>query len=136
MLVRDYMTTEVVFANLRDGLHQTQLRMRERGVRHMPVLGDDNKLAGIISDRDVRRPDFVDPDPKVARPFVLDNNTTVGDAMTPNAITVGADDELSAALDLFIERHYGALPVVDGKDKVVGMLSTVDLLMAFRDQLG
>lgn len=135
MLVRDYMTPDVVCANLRDGLHQTALRMHERGIRHLPVLDDHDRLAGIISDRDVRRPSFVDPDANHTRPFALSNAITVEQAMTPAPTTIAPDDTVARALDLFLERHYGALPVVDGA-KIVGILSTHDLLRAFRERIG
>ncbi len=59
MKVSDYMSSEVVTANLRDGLHQTFYRMLERGIRHMPVVGEGGTLVGIISERDLRRPRFV-----------------------------------------------------------------------------
>ncbi len=132
MLVRKYMTENVVYANLLDGLHQTLVRMRERDIRHMPVVGDDGKLVGIISERDLRRPDFVDPDTNHARPFVLDNHTTVEEAMTSTPTVVAPEDQVVSALDLFITNHYGALPVVEG-GKIVGIISTIDLLRAFRD---
>ena len=44
MRVRDYMTTEVIYANPEDGLRQTFYRMRERNIRHMPVYGDHEEL--------------------------------------------------------------------------------------------
>lgn len=66
MFVRDYMTPAVVTAKLRDGLHQTFHRMLERGVRHMPLLGDAGEMVGIISERDIRRPEFVDHDSNTA----------------------------------------------------------------------
>jgi acetoin utilization protein AcuB len=134
MLVRDYMTTDVVFANLRDGLHQTLVRMHERGIRHMPVLDDQERLAGFISERDLRRPDFVDPDENHARPFVLDDSFKIEQAMTMVPVTVGPGDDVLVAVDLFIDHHYGALPVVEG-ERVVGILSTIDLLRAVRRRL-
>lgn len=134
MQVRDYMTADVVTANLKDGLHQTLTRMRERRVRHMPVLDEHGNLAGLVSDRDIRRPDFVDPEPDQVRPFVLDNHATVFDAMSKNVSTIGPDEPVSAVLGVFIERHYGALPVVED-GKVVGILSVIDVLRAFRDHL-
>jgi acetoin utilization protein AcuB len=88
MQVRNYMTADVVTANLRDGLHQTLSRMRERRVRHMPVLDEHGHLAGLISDRDIRRPDYVDPQPDQVRPFVLDNTATVSDAMSSSVTTL------------------------------------------------
>jgi len=135
MHIADYMTSDVVTANLDDGLHQTFHRMRERGIRHMPVLGDDGQLAGIISDRDLRRPDFVDTDPNTTAYYRLDNAVKVGTAMTASPDTVKAADSVEIALEIFVMRKHGALPVVDDAGKLVGVVSAHDLLRAFRDHL-
>lgn len=135
MKVRNYMSSDVVTANLRDGLHQTFRRMLERGIRHMPVLGEHEELVGLISERDLRRPNFVDDGPNVANYYVLDNAVRVEEAMTRAPETVGADDGIHAALDLLISHKYGAVPVVDAEGRLVGILSAVDLLRAFRDSL-
>ena len=133
MLVRDYMSTEVICANHSDGLRQTFYRMRERGIRHMPVLGQGEKLVGIISDRDLRRPDWVDDEENVAHYYILDNSNKVEGAMTSPPVTVSKDEAIEVALKLLLKRGFGALPVVDGDGKLVGMLSAVDLLRAFSD---
>lgn len=130
MPIRDYMTQKVITANLRDGLRQTWQRMQEREVRHMPVLDDHNALAGMISERDLRRPDFVDG-PNLAEPYVLDNSHKVSEAMSRAPVTVGPDDDLDFALNVFIERRFGAIPVVEG-DRLVGIISTLDMLRALR----
>lgn len=135
MNIRDYMTTNPVCANLRDGLHQTHYRMRERGIRHMPVLDESGRLAGIITERDVLRPAFVDDGPGVSGSFVLDNHSKVADAMTANPTTVSADASVASVLSLFVERRYGAVPVVDDDGRMVGILSSIDLLRAFSDSL-
>lgn len=136
MLVRDYMSNDVICANHSDGLRQTFYRMRERRIRHMPVLGAGAKLVGVISDRDLRRPDWVDDEENVAHYYVLDNSHTVESAMSSPAVTVHVRDPIAAALKLLLARGFGALPVVDDDDKLVGMLSAVDLLRAFSDTLG
>jgi acetoin utilization protein AcuB len=133
MRSREYMVTEVVTANLRDGLRQTWDRMHERGVRHMPVLGDNGELVGIVSDRDLRRPSDMDG-PNTTYPFALDNSIQVSAAMTSPVVTIGADDPIDEALDLFIDRKFGALPVVGEDGELVGILSAVDLLRACRDR--
>ena len=136
MIVRKHMIDELVHANLRDGLHQTYRRMRERDIRHMPVIDDDGRLVGIISERDVLRPNFVDTEPNTSGAFVLDNKVRVEEAMTPNPITLHTDDGLGKALDLFLKHKFGALPVVDENETLVGILSTIDLLQVLKDQLG
>lgn len=135
MKVKDYMTENVVWANLQDGLFQTYERMHERSIRHMPVLDGKENLVGIITDRDLRRPDWMDQDPDVAYPFILDNRVAVEQVMTEDPKRVGIDDELASVLDLLLEKRYGALPVVDGTGKLVGMISTIDVLQAFKDHL-
>lgn len=134
MMIRDVMTPWAITANLRDGLHQTWERMRERGIRHMPVMAENDQLAGMISDRDVRRPDDLDAD-GVPRPFVLDNQTTVEQAMTPAPDRVRDVDPLITAVDLMIRSKYGALPVVDEDNTLVGLISAVDALRVLRDML-
>jgi len=135
MQVEKYMTKGAITAHERDGLHQTYVRMRERDVRHMPVIDEHEKLVGVISDRDIRRPDWVDPTENVSRPFVLDNNTKVAEAMTRGAITVQEGDLMLEAVGAFVDHHVGALMVTDAAGNLVGVLSVVDAMKAFRDIL-
>lgn len=134
MHVRDIMTPEVITANLRDGLYQTWERMYERGIRHMPVLDDDGKVCGIISDRDIRRPGWVDS-PNHTHAFAIDNKTKVETAMSEGLLTVEASDPVGRAIDLLVENRVGALPVFDG-EQLVGMISSIDVLRAAKDALG
>lgn len=135
MQVKDYMTRDVVSANLKDGLRQTYFRMRERRIRHMPVLDDHERMVGIVSDRDLRRPDEIDTDPNVAYAFRLDNEIKVEQVMSRTPTVVSESDEIRAALDLMLDLRHGALPVVNANRRLCGMLSMVDLLRAFRDYL-
>lgn len=133
-LVRHWMSDTVVAANLEDGLAQTHERMHERDIRHMPVVDDVEQLVGIISDRDIRRPDTLDVG-GVTEAYRIDNTTKVKEVMTAPAAHVNPDTPLLSALTLVGARRYGALPVVDENLRVVGMLSAWDLLRAFRSCL-
>ncbi len=133
MKVSEYMSTNVVTANLRDGLRQTFYRMRERDIRHMPVLGDDERLVGIISDRDLRHPDWVDDEENCAHYYLLDNAHKVESTMSKGPATVAPDDNLQRAVELVLDHKYGAVPVVDADQKLVGIISAIDLLRAFHD---
>ena len=133
MLVRDYMTGKVVTANLLDGLRQTWDRMHERRVRHMPVVDEHGALVGIVSDRDLRRPANQD-EPNTTHYFALDNTVKVEEAMTAAPVTVREDDPVDVALQIFVDRRFGALPVIDGAGALVGLISTIDLLRACRDR--
>jgi acetoin utilization protein AcuB len=134
MKVRQYMTSDVVTANLGDGLRQTFYRMRERDIHHMPVLDDEERLVGIISDRDLRRPDWVDDEQNVAHYYLLDNAHKVADTMTQGPEAVSPDDDIQTAVGALLKRKIGALPVVTEDGRLAGILSAVDLLRAFHER--
>jgi acetoin utilization protein AcuB len=131
MTVQEYMTPEVITANPSDGLRQTFYRMRERNIRHMPVIGEDERVIGIISDRDLRRPDWVDDEENVAHYYLLDNAHKVEGTMTRDPKVVAPEDDIQRAVEIILELKIGALPVVDGDGRLAGMISAIDLLRAF-----
>jgi acetoin utilization protein AcuB len=131
MRVSEYMTRKVITAQPDDGIREAFFRMRETRVRHLPVL-DGARLVGILSDRDLRRPDWVDEAPDLSHDYQLDDSLTVSDLMTRNPITVHTYDHLRTACELINQHGFGALPVLDKGDHLVGILSKADLVRAFR----
>jgi acetoin utilization protein AcuB len=124
------MTRKVITASPDDGIRETYFVMRDRGIRHMPVL-DGAQLVGMISDRDLRRPDWVDEAPDLAYEYHLEDNVTVRDLMSRNPIRVHTYDELVVACNLLVRHGFGALPVLDKGNHLVGILSKADLVRAF-----
>ncbi len=136
MRVSQYMTDKLITASPEDGSRSTFFRMREHGIRHIPVVDDAGALVGIISDRDLRRPDWVDQAPDLAHVYHLDDDMKVGDLMTPQPITVHTYDTLGRAVGLFLEHRFGCLPVLDKTGALVGIVSPIDLLRAFEELEG
>jgi acetoin utilization protein AcuB len=130
MRVSEFMTRKVITASPDDGIRETYFAMREGGIRHMPVL-DGAKLVGMISDRDLRRPDWVDEAPDLAYEYHLDDNVTVSDLMSRNPIRVHTYEELAVACNLIVKHGFGALPVLDKGNHLVGIISKADLVRAF-----
>ena len=130
MRVSEFMTRKVITASPDDGIRETYFAMRENGIRHMPVL-DGAQLVGMISDRDLRRPDWVDEAPDLAYEYHLEDNVTVGDLMSRNPILVHTYDELGLACKLIVQHGFGALPVLDKGGHLVGIISKADLVRAF-----
>jgi acetoin utilization protein AcuB len=128
--VSSFMTSKVLVARPEDGIRQTFFRMRESEVRHMPVVDDDRQLVGIISDRDLRRPEWVDEAPDLSHIYNLDDNLSVGDLMTRSVMVAHTYDTIAKATRILIEHRFGALPVLNKEQELVGMLSSVDLLKA------
>ncbi|TNF97668.1 MAG: CBS domain-containing protein [Gammaproteobacteria bacterium] len=135
MKITHYMSKKVITAGKRDGIRTTFFRMKRENIRHMPVLDEDNNLVGIISDRDLRRPDWIDEAPDLSHMYHLEDHLSVQDLMTSNPIVVHTYDKIRKANRLFIEHGFGALPVLDKDSNLVGILSAMDLLNALDDML-
>jgi acetoin utilization protein AcuB len=129
MNVRKVMSEKLITAAPDDGARQTFFRMRQEGVRHLPVV-EDEKLVGIISDRDLRRPDWVDEAVDISHVYNLDDNQTVGSLMTPNVQAVHVYDSLHKATKIFLEQKFGCLPVLNREEELVGIVTPLDLLKA------
>ena len=128
MLVREYMTPTVFTLNEQARLLDAALMIRRTGKRHIPVLRDDGRLAGIVTDRDVARmaPSIlgrITPDQYNA----VYESTPITMAMTGDPVTVTPETSMQVAVSLLYARKIGALPVVE-QDRVVGILTVTDAL--------
>ena len=133
MKVTRYMSDKVITAKPDEGIRRVFFRMRREDIRHLPVVDDSGALIGIVSDRDLRRPDWVDEDPDLSHMYHLEDHVEVGDLMTRNPVVVHTYDRIRKAVRLLLDHRFGALPVLDKNEHLVGMLSAVDLLRALDD---
>jgi CBS domain-containing protein len=101
-----------------DTLVTAAQKMRELDVGAMPICGDDDRLAGMITDRDIVVKCIADGgDPK---------STEVGSLAEGKPVTIGADDDVEEALRTMTQYDVRRLPVIDGQ-RLVGMLSQADI---------
>lgn len=97
--------------------------------RHLPVLNGERRLVGMLSERDLRSRLGVDLG---AFPSATLEALTqpVSEAMTPDPVFVREGAPLAELLETFARERVGALPVVDEAERLVGIVSYVDLLLA------
>ena len=109
-------------------LHEVLKTMNRAGYRHVPVVADD-KLVGIITDRDIRlavNSPVIKNDADLTREAILDG-VKVNDCMTPDPQCVTSDAPLNEVAEIMSLAKFGAMPVVDD-GKLVGMISYIDFL--------
>ena len=124
--VQEHMTPGPRVVSSRHTLAEAHQIMRERNIRHLPVV-DDGKLVGMVSQRDLYLLETlkgVDP-----------SSEQVREAMTPEPFTVGPEAPLEEVALAMAARKYGSAVVVD-KGVVVGLFTTVDALRALASVLG
>lgn len=126
--VGDIMTEEPSVAHRDDALVETARRMIDQGIRHLPVVDGDGVVVGMLAERDLRG---VIGD---LRSFLADGERTpldtqrVDDVMTSNPVTVTTSASLFDLASCYIDDRIGAVPVVDEDDRLVGIVSYIDLL--------
>jgi CBS domain-containing protein len=131
LLVDDVMSRDPLTASGDDTIRVVIDRMGRHGIRHLPVIDVDRRVIGMLSDRDVRTAvgnpmRAVDSREAAARM----ESTHVAQAMTRAPLTLPAGTRLSRAAALFADHKKGAVPIVNEKDQLVGLVSYTDVLRA------
>jgi CBS domain-containing protein len=126
MQVKEVMTCGVECTCPTASLQEAARKMRELNVGPLPVCGDNNRLVGIITDRDITvRAIAEGKDPKT---------TQVQDAMTRDITYCFEDQEIAEAARLMRERQIRRLAVLDHDKHLVGIISLGDLAVGTRDE--
>ena len=117
---RDIMTPDCQCIGENETVLDAAKRLAELDVGAMPICGEDDRLKGMITDRDIVVKVLAKgKDPATVRAGELG----AGDG---NTITIGADDSIEEALRTMKEHKVRRLPVIDGK-RLVGIVSQADV---------
>jgi Mg/Co/Ni transporter MgtE len=125
MLVRDIMTSPAVTIRVTDDVTQAARVLDRLNLTSLPVVDQDLRLLGIISEADVIGQLSVTDEPLTAH----QRTPRVRDVMTHPVLTVAADADVSEVVDLMRGTMLKSLPVLL-HDRVVGMVSRRDIVRA------
>jgi CBS domain-containing protein len=115
---RDVMTEDCECIGEKDSILDAAKKLSELGVGAMPICGEDDRLKGMLTDRDI-----------VVRVLAEGKDpaqTTAGDLAQGKPVTIGADDSIDEAVSVMAEHKVRRLPVIDGHD-LVGIISQADV---------
>lgn len=139
MFVSRRMQRNVVTVSPGDSLGEARERMRSRNVHQLPVTSEAGTLVGIVSDRDIRGatlPAALLPGRPQAELDRILRETPVEKIMTRKVVTATLHDALEDAIVLLHDFRVNALPVVDDRGRVAGIITRGDVLRAFIEALG
>jgi acetoin utilization protein AcuB len=142
MLVRDAMTPTPMTIDAEAPVETAVAVMRERGLRHLPVVDDAGRLIGIVTDRDLRSAllefaigDYLPSSRGRLRAMAASfNEVRIGHVMTWGAMTVRPEAPLAQAAAIMVDARVGSLLVVD-HGRLVGIVTEHDVLKAFATTL-
>ena len=115
---REIMSGGAQCAGENETLADAARKMRDLDVGALPICGDDNRLKGVVTDRDiVIKCVAAGGDP---------TSTKVSDLAEGKPVTIGADDSVDDALKTMKDHGVRRLPVIDGHD-LIGMVTQADV---------
>jgi acetoin utilization protein AcuB len=124
MQVKNQMTRKVVTISPGTSILRAMEIMRDKSIRHLPVV-EDGELVGLVTEGDLRQASLLS----------LVDKVSIEDVMIRKPVTISPEASIEAAARLVYRHKIGGLPVVSG-NKLVGILTIVDLLSAFIQLLG
>ena len=128
--VRDYMSSPVKTLQRNQVLSMADAVMRNERIRHLPILDEDGRLAGILSQRDLFFSALLRAlgygsharDQRVSA-------IPAKEAMSEPVVTTTPDTAIATAAQMMVDRKIGCLPVLEG-DALVGIVSESDIVAA------
>ncbi len=136
MLVRERMSRRPVTIPAGTPVTDALRTMRRRGVRRLPVLDDNGRMVGIVSEKDLL---YAAPSPATSLSIyeLHDRLTrlTVDEVMSREVITVGPDTPLEEAARIMTDHKIGGLPVMED-GRLVGIITETDIFKVFLEMLG
>ena len=122
---REIMTPDVTCIGEKENLAEAARKMADLDVGSLPICGEDNRLKGMITDRDI-----------VVKVVAKDRNPadcTAGELAQGKPVTIGADDDAAEILRTMSEHKVRRLPVIDGH-QLGGIVAIADVAKALPDR--
>lgn len=136
MLIKDRMTPEPICGHPEMPVTEAQALMREKNIRHLPIVDEEQKLVGLVTQRSLLRalPSDVSHFSRFEISYVL-AKIKVRDVMVKDVITIDEDTPIEEAARIMADEKIGCLPVMrDGG--LVGIITDNDLFTIMVDLLG
>jgi len=139
--VQDVMTSRVVWVTQDVPYKEMAAALRENRVSAFPVLDDEGKVIGVVSEADLLTKEALDGGYDGMPGMITGllrrqeqgkaRGTTAADLMTHPAVTISPDAAVEDAARLMYRKKIKRLPVVDSDGHLIGIISRADVLSVF-----
>ena len=135
--VQEVMTSRVICVKKDATFREMATALHEHRVSAFPVLDDDRKVIGVVSEADMLNKEALVDEPGVfgsilhRKDQAKARGVTAGDLMTTAVVAVRPDDTVEHAAKLMYDRAVKRLPVTDESGRLVGIISRADVLSVF-----
>jgi CBS domain-containing protein len=135
--VKDVMSTHVIAVRQNAPYKEMAAMLHKQRVSAFPVLDDDNKVVGVVSEADLLTKEALEgtvPRTLLSRQERVRkqvNALTAADLMTKPAVTIGPDASVTHAARLMFDKRVKRLPVISDNGRLIGILTRSDVLSVY-----
>jgi len=130
MLVKNWMSKEVVTVDINNSMMEATKKLKEHNIGMLPVM-KKGKLVGIVTDRDLKKASASDATTlEIHELLYLVSNIKVKDLITKDPITVPPDYTIGETAELLLEKNISGVPVVGKNGEVAGVITKADIFRA------
>jgi CBS domain-containing protein len=136
--VKDVMSTHVIAVRPGAPYKEMAAMLHEQRVSAFPVIDDDNKVIGVVSETDLLAKEALEGTvPRTLQSLTSQHMRTevnaivAADLMTKPAVTIGPDELVTHAARLMFDQRVKRLPVVSGDGTLIGIVTRSDVLSVY-----
>ena len=127
--IKEIMSTKLITVKVDEAFSHVEEKLRLHHIRHLPVVDNNNKLVGIITERDLYK--AVSPretedgfyyDKTQLDSFILKH------FMTPNPLTLQPENTVQEVVSLMAAHKYGCIPIAASDKTLLGIVTQIDIL--------
>jgi predicted transcriptional regulator len=117
--VRKIMTLNPEIAHPEDSIDEISQKLLNNRMQQIPVVDHENHLVGMITSYDLWKQSQLKVDL---------SKKTVGEIMTKNVIKITPKDKVGTAAELFMDKRFKTLPVVNLRNELKGVITAFDVI--------
>ncbi len=127
--IHELMSTELYTLHPRNTLHDAHALMTQHKVRHIPLIDDDNKFVGLLSQRDLLAMSVSSfADISNDERDELETGIPLSAVVTREVVTAEEETSLLEAARFMLNTKHGCLPVIDSQGRLKGILTEADFV--------
>ena len=128
--LQEIMTDKLIVVRENEPFSRVEELLRTHHIRHLPVVGEEYKLVGILTQRDLYRicPPRKDEEGNLLYDAEILNGYILKSVMTKNPFSLSPNHTVADALLAMVDKKYGCIPIVDKYNCLVGLVTQIDVL--------
>ncbi len=127
-ITRNLMSAKLITMKPEDSIIDAHLTMKEKEIRHIPIINKENQLVGIVSSRDVQKAMIIKKLNEFNNEIIIPSDYKIQDFMNWPVVTVRENTHIKLVAEILLTEKISSLVVLDEKSNITGIVTTTDIL--------